>query len=98
MVEYEVTINVQEEIFDAYMIWLKDHIKEMLTIEGFSDAKYYNVDVANEKIVCVRYFVESKELLQKYLDETSKKMRKSYKNEFENKFSISRRILNEGDI
>jgi len=98
MVEYEVTIKVQNEIYKNYLIWLKEHIQEMLKVEGFISAKYYTVDVLGENIVCVRYLVESKEMLQKYITETSKNMRGSYKIEFENKFKISRRILHEGDI
>lgn len=98
MVEYEVTMKIQEEIFLEYEKWLKEHVDEMLKVEGFTSAKYYTVNIRNEKIFCVRYYVESRELLEKYISENSNEMRGNYRNQFEDKFEISRRILKEGDI
>jgi hypothetical protein len=98
MVEYEVTIKISNDILDDYLEWLKEHVKEMLQLEGFNDAKFYLVDVQDKKIVCVRYFVESKEVLENYIKNVAPLMRNKFKPEFENKFEISRRVLVEGDI
>jgi quinol monooxygenase YgiN len=98
MVEYEVTITISSDILDEYIKWLKEHIEDMLKIDGFISSKYYRVDVLDKHIVCVRYLVQSKKHLQNYIDNQSKAMRSSFKEEFKDKFEISRRVLVEGDI
>ena len=98
MVEYEVTITVEKEIFDDYMVWLKEHISEMLKLEGFKDASFYHVDVLNSQVICVRYEVESRELLEGYIKNQAQRMRAQSNQNFVGKYSISRRILFKGDI
>ena len=98
MVEYEVTITISNDILDDYLKWLKLHIVEMLELDGFEDAKYYLVDIQGKQVVCVRYFVKSKEILEAYIKNVAPKMRNSSKDKFKERVEISRRVLIEGDI
>lgn len=98
MVEYEVTITISKDILDDYLDWLKEHVSDMLAIDGFEDAKFYLVEVQEKHVACVRYIVKSKEVLENYIQNIAPTMRSSYKEEFEDKFEIKRRVLTKGDI
>ena len=41
MLIYEVNLTVDEDIATEYSTWLREHIREMLTIDGFEAAAWY---------------------------------------------------------
>jgi len=86
---YNVTINVQEEIHDDWLNWMKtEHIPEMLDTGKFTKALMSRVMVNEEMggiTYSVQYTTESKEMLQRYLQEDAPTLRAKTK-PYEGKF------------
>ena len=98
MIIYEVNITVNNDIFDEYLVWLNNHIEEMLLFQGFIKA----VKKINHKSICkgivVQYYINSKEDLDHYLKNHSEKMRGKVLDKFNHKFKISRKISNVNEL
>jgi len=96
MIIYNVTINVQEEIHDKWIKWMKDeHIPDMLATKKFSKALMTKVLVKEEMggiTYSVQYTTENKEMLESYYAEDAEKMRSKSK-AFEGKFVAFRTEL-----
>jgi hypothetical protein len=100
MVLYEVNIEVDSNILNNYLIWLKKHLQEMLTIDGFKTAKIlmdidYENCIAdfNYKMVVVLYEVESEVKVNNYFQNQAPKMRQQTIDTFGDKVRVSRRVL-----
>ncbi|GAB2763587.1 DUF4286 family protein [Salinimicrobium soli] len=93
---YNVTINIQEDIHDEWVEWMKkEHIPEMLDTGKFSRALMTRVMVNEEMggiTYSVQYTTESKEMLQRYYDEDAATLRAKTK-PFEGKFVAFRTEL-----
>ncbi len=76
---YNVTINIEEDIHDRWLQWMREvHIPEMLAIGKFSNAKMYRVLVEEEMggfTYSVQYTTDSKETLEKYYKEDAERLR-----------------------
>ncbi|MGY5846191.1 DUF4286 family protein [Salegentibacter sp. HM20] len=93
---YNVTINVQEDVHDAWLKWMKtEHIPDMLATEKFSKALMTRV-LVNEEMGGITYSVQytspSRELLDKYYEEDAKELRSRAK-AFEGKVVLFRTEL-----
>jgi hypothetical protein len=93
---YNVTINIQEDVHEKWLEWMKiEHIPEMLATGKFSKALMSRVMVEEEMggfTYSVQYTTRNRELLQKYYDEDSAKLRAKTK-PFEGKFVAFRTEL-----
>lgn len=93
---YNVTINVQEDIHDDWVKWMKDeHIPDMLNTGKFTKALMTRVLVQEEMggiTYSVQYTAESKQMLQQYYIENAKELREKSK-PFEGKFVAFRTEL-----
>jgi hypothetical protein len=93
---YNVTINIQEDVHDEWVDWMKtEHIPEMLNTGKFIKALMTRVMVQEEMggiTYSVQYTAESKEKLQKYYEENAPEMR-SKSAPFEGKFVAFRTEL-----
>ena len=90
---YEVSLEIQEEIYTDFYSWLVVHIQEMLELPGFVSHKIMKVlDVDTRKLV-VTYELKSYEDMQNYFNVHAKKMRGDGVNKFAGKFSATRRVL-----
>ncbi|MCF4100358.1 DUF4286 family protein [Gillisia sp. M10.2A] len=86
---YSVTINVQEDIHDSWLEWMKtEHIPQMLATKKFTKALMSKV-LVNEEMggitYSTQYTTESKQMLQKYYEEDAPALRAASK-AFEGKF------------
>lgn len=90
---YNVTTNIQEDIHDKWLEWMKkEHIPQMLDTGKFSKALMSRVMVKEEMggiTYSVQYTTESKEMLESYYKEDSVKLRAGSK-AFEGKFVVFR--------
>ena len=93
MIIYEVNLNIEENIFNDYLDWLKTHIKEMLSFDGFQSARLFR-HAEEENQLVVHYEVTSKEDLNNYFENHAARMREDGINRFGNQFTATRRILN----
>ncbi len=96
MIIYNVTINVQEDIHDKWIKWMKEeHIPEMLDTKKFQKALMTRVMVQEPMggiTYSVQYTTESKEMLESYYNEDADEMRSKSK-PFEGKFVAFRTEL-----
>ncbi len=75
---YNVTVNIQEDIHEKWLEWMKnDHIPEMMATGKFSKALMSRVMVEEEMggvTYSVQYTTENRELLMRYYDEDSARL------------------------
>lgn len=91
---YEVNLEVDSSISQAFESWLKDHIKQMLKIDGFLGAKLYcESRESAHSYWCVHYQVTSHSHLQAYFETQAMQMRQEGISRFGNLMKASRRIL-----
>ncbi len=93
---YNVTINIQEDVHDEWVEWMKtQHIPEMLNTGKFVKALMTKV-LVNEEMggitYSVQYTARSKEELKKYYEEDAPQMRAKSAS-FEGKFVAFRTEL-----
>lgn len=93
---YNITINVEEEVHDQWLDWMKnEHIPDMLKTGKFLKALMTRVLVQEQMggiTYSVQYTVESKEMLQRYYEEDAADLR-AKTNAFEGKFVAFRTEL-----
>ena len=86
---YNVTTNIQEDVHEKWLKWMKEeHIPEMLSTGKFTKAVMTKVLVQEEMggiTYSVQYTTESKELLKQYYEEDAATLRGKTK-PFEGKF------------
>ncbi|MCG9970662.1 DUF4286 family protein [Christiangramia crocea] len=96
MIIYNVTINVQEDIHDEWLKWMKEeHIPDMLDTKKFSKALMTKVMVQEPMggiTYSVQYTTESREMLERYYNEDAEDLRSRSK-AFEGKFVAFRTEL-----
>lgn len=93
---YNVTINIQEDVHEEWLRWMKEeHIPDMLNTGKFTKALMTRVMVTEEMggiTYSVQYTAPSRELLQKYYQEDAADLRGRTK-PFEGKFVAFRTEL-----
>ena len=93
---YNVTINIQEDIHDKWVDWMKtEHIPDMLNTGKFIKALMTRVMVNEEMggiTYSVQYTAPSQEMLQRYYEEDAQSLRAKTK-PFEGKFVAFRTEL-----
>jgi hypothetical protein len=94
---YEVNIEVDAAAHDAYRVWLRDHIAEILALPGFSGAKVFDVleppPSAGRVGLCVQYAVKDRASLDDYLRDHAPRLRADGVARFGDRFQATRRIL-----
>lgn len=95
-VTYEVNLKVQKPIQKDFEHWLVSHIDDVLAIDGFESAHWYEVnqDSASAEVhwtVC--YVLRDMPALQSYLEKHAPRLRQPAKDKFGNQFVAERRIL-----
>lgn len=94
---YNVTINVESSIRDAWLEWMQTkHIPEMLATGKFNEAKIFRVLVDEETggtTYAVQYYTESRQLLRDYYRENAAGMRQDGVDRFGDKIVAFRTEL-----
>ncbi len=93
---YEVVIDVAPEIRDDYLTWLRPHMDEMLTFDGFLSADLYVNSEDKNEITC-HYRLRDRAAMDAYLDGPAKAMRADGVERFGDKMKARRRILEIAD-
>ena len=92
---YEVTLDIRADAAVEFDAWLKDHVRAMLALPGFHDARILKPDAAEpgtERRV-VQYTLGSRTELDQYLAEHAPRMREDGVKRFGDKMKASRRVL-----
>jgi hypothetical protein len=95
MIIYEVNLALQNDIADAYMTWLRDHIKEILEIDGFIRAEVFaeQAPAADVRRIVVHYHLHNLASLESYFANHAERLRADAINNFGDKFTATRRVL-----
>ncbi|NQY06341.1 MAG: DUF4286 family protein [Flavobacteriaceae bacterium] len=93
---YNVTINVEDNIHEEWLEWIKPHIKEVIATGKFTKAKMTQVLVDEEMggtTYSIQYTSPSRELLDRYYEEDAPKLRTDGLARFDNKMLAFRTEL-----
>jgi hypothetical protein len=96
VIVYEVNLEVESQIAEAFAAWLPGHIDEMLALPGFRSADLQEVMDAEDdgrRRWSIRYILNTEEDLERYLDRYAHQMRGDGLARFGGSFSASRRVL-----
>ena len=72
MIIYNVTVNIDESIHDEWLLWIKEHIPQVLATGKFKEAKLTKVLVEEEmggQTYSIQYRAHSREMLDAYYKE-----------------------------
>ena len=78
MIIYNVTINVDKSVKDEWLVWIKEHIPQVLATGKFKEAKLTKVLVEDPEAdtYSVQYRAHSKEALKAYYEEDAERLRR----------------------
>lgn len=96
MIIYEVNLLINKKIVDAYKKWLSEHVKDMLSFEGFLDAKIFSNLLYHHELqeaLIIHYTVDSIANLERYFTFHADSMRQKGTVLFGDQFKAERRIL-----
>lgn len=96
-VVYEVNLDLDADIADAYLVWLDEHIETMCALPGFSGASVFEViepvaDSGRQRF-SVHYTLDDQAALDAYLRDHAARMRADGESRFGGRFRASRRVL-----
>ena len=112
MLIYEVNLTVESDAANAYSVWLKEHIRATLELDGFEAAAWYVRDPDAEpgrrrspddgplgdRHWTIHYHLASRTHLERYLDEHAERMRAGGAQHFEGRFTADRRVLEKKQV
>lgn len=90
---YQVNLSVDLSILDEYLVWLEQHMEEMLTFKGFESYTMSKQDADSHfQRLKVKYLVRCEADLQDYLEKHAMRMRDDGLRRFGDRFSATRDI------
>lgn len=94
---YEVNLEIDAAIADAYRAWLREHVAQMLTLPGFLAAQVFEVldppPASGRIALCCQYRLCDADALQAYFDHHAATMRADGIARFGDRFRATRRVL-----
>ena len=92
---YEVHLVIPTDIKKEYNQWLVEHIKEMLTFDGFVKVEIYQIETSNstEYELCIQYYLENRQTMINYEQQHAERMRGDGISRWGTQVKASRRIL-----
>lgn len=97
MIVYEVNLDIDDAVFEAYRAWLEPHVRELLALPGFLGAECFErrepAPDAGRRSLCVQYRLRDLAALERYLREDAPRLRAGGEARFGGRFSAARRVL-----
>lgn len=94
---YEVNLEVDAAIAGEYRAWLEIHVRELLALPGFVDARILEVlepePAAGEIALCVQYALRDRAALDSYLHVHAPRLRGEGIARFGERVRAQRRVL-----
>ncbi|GAA3573182.1 DUF4286 family protein [Snuella lapsa] len=93
---YNVTVNVDESIHDEWLLWIKEHIPQVLATGKFKDAKLTRVLVEEDMggvTYSIQYRSHSRAALDAYYKEDADRLRNEGLKKFADKMLAFRTEL-----
>ncbi|HEY0504735.1 MAG TPA: DUF4286 family protein [Lysobacter sp.] len=95
-VVYEVLLDVDADVEVAFREWLDDHVRQIVALPGFMDARLSRVDdppaLPGRLSLCVQYTLHDAAALDAYLRDHAPRMRADGQARFGGRFSAQRRV------
>ena len=101
MIVYNVTVNIDDEIHDDWVNWMKNiHIPDVLRTGCFIESRFTRVMVDEEKgtTYSIQYLCESDDKLNYYADNFAAKLQKDVRDRYDGKFTAFRVMLDVLDV
>ncbi len=97
-ITYEVALQPDPEILGDFEAWLEYHVDDVLALPGFTGASIHKAEdpETGAQLRVVRYELENRAALDRYLEEFAPRMRAAGVAKFGDRFRASRRIVLEG--
>ena len=93
---YEVNLSVQNTHAERFAAWLRPHMEEMCSFDGFIGSKWY-IDhercTASETAWTIHYVLVDVSFYERYCNEHADRMRQEGIDLFSGVFTANRRIL-----
>lgn len=95
MIIYEVNLDVDADVADAVAAWLPGHIQELLALDGFVSATWYDRDgdAPDQVLWTVQYVLRDYAALSDYLEVHAPRLRQDGVDRLGGRFTATRRIL-----
>lgn len=96
MIIYNVTVNIDDEAHDEWLIWMREsHIPDVMRCGLFTDARISKMLVEDEEgtTYSVQYVANSMENYERYRDEFAPELQAEYREKFEGKFVAFRSLM-----
>ncbi len=93
---YNVTINIDDSVHDEWLIWIKEHIPQVLATGKFIEAKLTKVLVEEEMggtTYSIQYKAHNRQALDAYYKEDAPKLRQDGMKRFADKMLAFRTEL-----
>lgn len=96
-VVYEVNIDLDATVRDAYLAWLDGHVAEILALPGFTGARVFEVTEpapqGGRVALCMQFRLVDGAALEAYLREHAPRLRADGLARFGDRFRAQRRVL-----
>ncbi|MBS1912128.1 MAG: DUF4286 family protein [Bacteroidetes bacterium] len=95
MILYEVNLSVQSDVAGEYLEWLRDHVEQILRLEGFRSATVLEEEGAEKgtRRFTVHYWLADRASLEAYFANHAASMRQDGLDRFGDMFSATRRVM-----
>lgn len=101
MIVYEVNVEVDDAVREAYRAWLGPHVAEILALPGFIGASVFAVrepaPPAGRHAWCMQFRLHDVAALDAYLREHAPRLRADGVARFGGKFTAARRVMQTAD-
>lgn len=99
MVLYNVTVNIEKEVEDDWIRYMKKkHIPDVMNTGLFWNFKFYRILSENEDSgpsYCIQYFLNNMDDYHKYQKEEASQLQREHNEKFEGKFTAHRTVMEE---
>lgn len=98
MIVYEVNLEVDHDVKDDYLAWLRPSIREILALDGFEAALWYRPEGfispdTGRLMYTLHYLVRTQAHLDDYFENHAPRMRAEGMSQYGGRFAATRRIL-----
>lgn len=98
MILYEVNLTLDHDIAPEYELWLDGHIRDILALPGFLNARVFRADppeggVTGRVYYVIQYHLRTRADLESYFSLHAARFRQDCRDRFEGRFSAWRRIM-----
>lgn len=95
MILYEVNVAVAADAATDYALWLQDHIRQIVTLDGFEGATWWEQEpeATGHCQWTVQYHLRDRAALEQYLTQHAPALRQEGLDRFGGQFTAERRVM-----